>query len=430
MNKIAMYLFINLICIYALKGGLCYAQDVKLPEEVREQILSLPLGYYERDIGISEVRPGTKEEYVDRPGTGWRMRHHFQTTSSETYDDNLYLDEDNEVDEFITTISPQARIDFLTESLLVNVQYRLDARQYLDISEELFSHTAGLMALYRFSPRLMFSCSDVYRNAASLKGIENTDILSKDHKIDRTDNNTVTFRGEYTIVRGSNNLWLDYSRYDAGILYKGGADGAEDISSQTQALAIGLTHDFSRQTSVSPRLTFSAYENRKNNKQNYNQGGLEVGFEHNFGASLKGSGQVGLRYREYTKRDRGVVFPKMELSLENDITSRASLSVGYKFNKNVSYRSSSDYDASSLNITGRYLITRLFSANASASYNTSDYSNDNEEELLGSSLGIAYDLGKKLSMSCSYKYNKRNSATAADEYMENLYMISIETKMW
>jgi len=430
MNKIAIYLFITPLYIYALQGGLCYGQDVNFPEEVREQILSLPLGYYERDIGVSEVRPGTREEYVTRPETGWRIRHHFQTSSSETYDDNLHLDQDNEVDMFITTISPQGRIDFLTESLFINVQYRLDARHYLDISEELFSHTTGLMVLYAFSPRLMFSVSDVHRNTASLKGIENTDILPTDHKIARSDNNTFGFRGEYTIIRGGNSLWLDYYRYDNGIFDKGGADGKGEISSQRQTLAIGLTHDFSRRTSVSPGLTFTAYKNRKKNRQNYKQGGLDVGFEHDFGGSLKGLGQIGFRYREYTKRDRNVVFPKVEVSLESSITSRTSLSVGYKFDKNVSYRSTSDSDASSLNIAGRYFITRLFGANASVNYKVLSYSNDTERESLGSNLGITYDLGKRLSMSCSYKYNKLNATSDADEYMENIYMLSVETKMW
>jgi len=187
-------------------------------EPAKQRVLSLPLGYYQRGISIRER---TQEEVIPSPDEGWQIQHHFETTTAETYDDNIYDDEDNEIDDFITTLSPNLRVDLITQKLFFSSSYRMDADFYQYIGEGMYDHTVGGMALYRHSPRLMFSLSDIYRKVSTLKGQEGTDQVTTEHGIARTDYNTLSFHGEYDFIRGNNKLWVDYSYRGSGVHYHG-----------------------------------------------------------------------------------------------------------------------------------------------------------------------------------------------------------------
>lgn len=400
------------------------AGETAAPRGGMQEVVTLPLGYYEKGVAVRE-RVG--QEVIASPDTGWTIKHYFETTTSEVYDNNIFNEEDNEIDDFVTTVSPQGRVDFLTKKLFITSSYRVDNRYYQYLGDEYFDHTLGGQVLYQFSPRFMMSLSDIYRKNISLKGIEGTDILSTGQIVDKTDSNTFTFRSEYDFIRGGNKLWLKYFNKAKGVHYH---SQTRDFSSKRHVLGLGWTHSFTRRSSISPGLEFTRYRDRDVKKSDFDGSALTCGFKHVFSTVLEAEGKLGFQYRDFVNKEREENIFQTSLGLTSRLSPRTTITADYSFDKPPTYGSAVLYDEYKFGAGITYLVTRLFKAKTSAIYTFKDYENGREREGMDSGVSVEYDLGKKLSTSLSYRFHKLNSTDATEEYTDGVYMLTVKSKLW
>ena len=290
--------------LYAFDEVITNLDDIELDlpsEAILQEIPTLPLGAYEKGVSIRE---GIIEEVISVPEEGWNMTHHFEVTASEVFDDNIYGEEDNTIEDFVTTVSPSLRMDFIRKKIFITTNYKFGARHYLDLSDEHFDHAFGAMAAYRPEPRLLFTLSELYTKKNSLNEIENTDLVSTGRTVETYDTNVIKFRGEYDVIRGNNILWVNYVNSISGLHYH---TWNNDLSAKKHTLGLGWTHSYTRRTSVSPGLQFDRYTNRVTKESDYNASGVTLGFKHALTNVLDTDGKLGWEYRDYTKREKAKV---------------------------------------------------------------------------------------------------------------------------
>lgn len=390
-----------------------------------EKIINLqPLSYYERSIGIRKI---LSEEIVVPPIEGFRITHHLETTVSETYDNNIYGDTDNEIDDFITSISPTFRLDFFTGRLYLNTAYKLTTDYYQDLNNELFNWSTAARARYQFSPRIRFEVQDIYQKSNSLKQLEGIDLLPSGHTVERTDSNAFFSQIEYDLIRGGNKLWATYNRDNSGVFIHGRNN---DIQSYNQKAGAGFTHSFSRRTSISPAYTFHKFNNRKNELSDYEANGLALGFNHSVSNLLKGSGKVGVEKRDYGKRGEKDDTFNASIGLTSLFSRRIKVEADYAYDTFSSYVSTDEYEQNAFGERISYLFTPSVSAGVSSAYTVDNYESGKEINVFDVGTDFSVTTGNRLVTTLSYKYSKKNSTVETEEYIDNVFMVIVKMILW
>jgi len=407
-----------------ISHNVSYGQEPSPERASRAKVVTFTKGYYQRDAGVRTV---AEERSVTSTTEGLTFEDHLSVNVSHLYDDNVYNSEDNEIDDFVTIVSPQLRWDFITEKLFTEASYKMDVTYYPELSDKIFSHALGIQATYSYSPRLSFYLTDKYNKSSTVKEVSGTDIEGTEGTVNRTDQNEFSFRGEYDFIRGGNKIWTEYNNLTKGVAYHGRTNS---LSSNKQDLALGFTHSFTRRTSVSPGIKFTRYRNRKSIIRNLDGYALTLGFDHDFMNILKASGEFGLDYRDHKKRGKWEAVPTVDLGLKTIYSGRSTINLDWTFDKKPSYVSATEYDQHELGAGLSYLFTRLLRASTSGVYTVREHTNEKEQELIRYDLSLNYKLGTKLATILSYKFYKVNSTAAADEYTDNVYMLTVKTTMW
>ena len=73
------------------------------------------------------------------------------------------------------------------------------------------------------------------------------------------------------------------------------------------------------------------------------------------------------------------------------------------------------------------LVARL---DLSAVYRFKEYADQEEEEKLSSRIALKYNLGTKLYTTLTYTLNNNNATNTTSEYLESVYMLTVNTVMW
>lgn len=420
-NHLLLFLVLMLVII---SHSVSYGQEGTPERATKAKVVTFTEGYYQRDAGVREV---TEERSVTSTGEGLTFEHHLSADVAHLYDDNVYNSEDNEIDDFVTIVSPQVCLDFITEKLFVDTGYKMDAAYYPEASYKIFSHALGVQATYSYSPRLSFYFTDKYKKTGTVKEISGTDIESIGGVVNKTDQNEFTLRGEYDFIRGGNKIWTEYNNLTQGVAYHGREN---TLSSNRQDVALGFTHSFTRRTSVSPGLKFTRYRNRKSIISNLDGYALTLGFDHDFMNILKASGEFGLDCRDHKKRGKWELVPTVDLGLKSIYSGRSTINLDWLFDKKPSYVSATEYDQHEFGAGLSYLITRLLRASTAGVYTVREYTNEKEQELIRYDLSLNYELGTQLATILSYKFYKVNSTAAVDEYTDNVYMLTVKMTMW
>ncbi|MDY6878777.1 MAG: outer membrane beta-barrel protein [Thermodesulfobacteriota bacterium] len=94
-------------------------------------------------------------------------QYHFELTPaisvSEEYDDNLYLESDNEVSDYITSVSPGITLSVLSQNTLLDLAYSPTFVWYEDEDEnDTVRHSATLTFSQHLSEHVTFDLSDTY----------------------------------------------------------------------------------------------------------------------------------------------------------------------------------------------------------------------------------------------------------------------------
>jgi len=420
-NYLSIFLVLMAVII---SHGVSYGQEGTPERATRAKVVTFTKGYYQGDVGVRAV---AEDRSVTSTGEGLTFEHHLSVDVSHLYDDNVYNSEDNEIDDFVTIVSPQVRLDFITEKLFVDTSYKMDVAYYPEPSYKTFGHALGIQATYSYSPRLSFYFTDKYKKTSTVKEISGTDIESIGGVVNKTDQNEFTIRGEYDFIRGGNKIWTEYNNLTKGVAYHGRAN---TLSSNRQDVALGFTHSFTRRTSVSPGIKLTRYRNRKSIISNLDGYALTLGFDHDFMNILKGFGEFGLDYRDHKKRGKWELVPTVDLGLKSIYSGRSTINLDWTFDKKPSYVSATEYNQHELGAGLSYLLTRLLRASTSGVYTVREYTDAKEQELIRYDLSLNYKLGAKLATILSYKFYKVGSTNAADEYTDNVYMLTVKTTMW
>jgi len=195
-------------------------------------------------------------------------------------------------------------------------------------------------------------------------------------------------------------------------------------------MALGWTHSFTRRTSVSPGIEIIQYRDRDTKGANYNSTGLTLGFKHALNGLLEAKGNVGWQYRDFITTNNERHTFKSLLGLTSTFSRRTTITADYKFGTHPAYRSSQTYDEYKFGGGIKHMITRLFTAKASGVYGVKAYEDEEEKETLDSVIGLECNLGKQLYADFSYRFKKLNATDATAESVNNIYMLTVKTKMW
>ena len=217
--------------------------------------------------------------------------------ATEEYNDNIFLIEDDEpkIDDFITTISPELRLDEKTERLIARLNSRLDFLFYKEVSDlntvDQF-HRGNLQ--YRLTPRInVAAAADYIVDSRRDRDLERTGLVipsnakrnqqryavSADYDISEK----LTSEIGYTYAKEDyeEEIFADYQSNTVNLLF---THNISDIILQTYSrLNLGYTrYDFSEEF-----LDFAV--------DNYF---LTIGFEHQFSETFSLIADIGTRYSD------------------------------------------------------------------------------------------------------------------------------------
>jgi len=299
--------------------------------------------------------------------------------------------------------------------------------RYQKLDTEWFNYSVGARGVYHFSPRILIKLADAYQRIGSLTELEGSDYTPSGHTLEKVDYNSFYMKGEYNFLRAGNKLWLDYANNAAGVRNHGRNN---TFSVRDQRVGFGLTHNFTRRTSLSPAYIFYNHSDKKGPISDYNANGLQLGFTHILANVIEGKGEFGWEYREYAHVAQTQGAPFVNLGLTSIFSRVTTLEMDYTFNKEPSYSGGIGYDCTKLGAGIYHYFTPLMRSFISTVYEMRDYTGVLEEDIFRLGLGFDFNLGDRLKATLSHNITRKDSTSVGSEYVDRTYLISVRSVLW
>ena len=323
----------------------------------------------------------------------------------ETYDDNIYLEEENE-DDIITTLSPSLSLSYLTQRTNLRATYSPEVLFYSENSDEdEINHNASFDLDSRLTRGLRLSVEDrlVFTPAQEVTGSE---VRVRSHPSDQT-NNTLNATLFYRIVSPTT---LRFGFGHSLVEY----DMSELRDSHEYSSGFGVDHQLTGRDTLSLDYRYRKLFFEEENDTDIQS--IIVGEVHQFPRELLLSVSGGIELIDEEDREEETGW-----SGNVHITKGfGTAHIGLAYNRQVSYGEETD-DMSiieTVSLTGRKDFTRRFNGNfdcfLSAEESTRGDEVDNED--WGLTLGSTYHFTNRLNgnLACSYIYHNADGFTGGD----------------
>jgi len=220
--------------------------------------------------------------------------------AEESYNDNVFLDNENTRGDFITGVYPEAKLSWLEKDTTVNLGYRLGWVNYLDVDREFTRHTASLDLAHQASEQLSFSAKEMFYRYETLQepGLEAIGFRTSLEPYERN-----TFHPEIVYQFGAESFFtLAYDRWDLWNNDPNIPDSSMDRPQATVAFEVGK-HDLAsvgysfeygrfQQSLAQPGLTGLGDNSQRAHQAN-------MSYAHRVSSDFELRGSYGLEKRNY-----------------------------------------------------------------------------------------------------------------------------------
>ena len=371
-------------------------------------------------------------------------------TLREEYDDNIFLTNDNKVDDFITRAMPSLALKYKTPFWDWTVDYTLDWWHYAkeDISHT--SHSLTLLSKVNAIENLLYlDISDTYTSVVLEPRRPSTDV---NLDINRTDSNimtvspyiqyrlgpatTATAGYRYTniwyrregIGRNIHTAFADITRVfsrqfkaSLGAEYVADRPQGDEVSNNQKAVYAKASYIISEKTTLDGSLGYRKFDfsnDRDSDGVFYSAnlvyrlsetGQVGVGMDSTFtttpldGVIESRGEQITIRLGDVFSMD-GSLFHRRDRYLEIDRTDTAfgaTLGAVYKYNPRTTFRAS-----------GRYERDRFMPE-------------DEVRNLYAVVAGVDYKVARNMTVGASYNYTQSSASASVDSYSDNLVAVQL-----
>lgn len=347
------------------------------------------------------------------------FKYGFSTSLAEKYDDNIYLNEHDEEDDFITAFTPDISIAYLTENTSLSLRYHPEFEFYADNSgENDVNHRGSLDFNSMLTPKLRWTVSDnlIFTPAQNTAGEE----LRRHHRTSRS-NDSDQLNNFFNTV-------LSYQLFHATSVHAGFSYNLENYDESDYQDSDEYTYELG----VERRLTgsdtiFCNYRYRRllykddkslksyrrrpwyGEENDTDVQSVTIGETHRFPRELVLTVSAGVEFIDEEHEDN-----------DTDWSGRVSLTKAFRtgslslsFNRSISTGSGEGGTVvrNSLDLTGRKDLTRHLTGNFTAICYTEksvsgDETDSENRELI---LGIDYQISRRLSSALSGSFMKQDS---------------------
>ncbi len=345
----------------------------------------------------------------------------FSTSFSEEYDDNIFLTESNEEEDFITSVTPSFSLACSTQSTNFAANYRPKIEFYAGNSDENETRHNGNFTLdSQLTPRLSFRMMDtlIFTNARDVvwegEGDREHHLRSRSYASNQLSNyfNSTLFYQIFhsTSLRG-------------GVSYRlVSYDRSEEVDSEELGCTLGIDHQLSRRDTIffNYRYRRMLYDDDRPNWEERDNDtdvqSVSIGETHRFFRELVSTIAVGVSLIDEEHEDK-----------ETDWNAQASLAKDFKtgnlifsFSRDVSPGSGQGGTTvtSIVRVGGRKAFTKHLSGNFSINFTDEESISgggiDNED--WGMVLGCDYQYSRRLTgdLSCSFIKQNSNGSVGGD----------------
>lgn len=344
-------------------------------------------------------------DFTLTPGVDMRME----------YNDNIYLDSDNEEDDVITTVTPNVSMTWKRPHLDLSLSARLSMVKYLDHTDEDrigadTNQAATLNALARLYRELLFlRVTDTYSrvpvNEGGRGGESNT-------TINLTDSNTLRINPylQFPLMRGT---WMNLGYTYTNQWYE--EDDANDYISHLYSAS--LTNELSSRVTVTVSGSYQEYRPKdadedagcnwfgcpeeRGGRYDYDQESVSVGLSYEATERLRLNGTYGHTWLDYDVKGKGDT-EEWQLGADYDITSNYSVGAEGKKSVNISV----DNGATETYRYSTYLkYVDRFTVNFTLFARSSEYVEiDRDEDSYGGALTGELPLNEKIGITGLLRY--------------------------
>jgi opacity protein-like surface antigen len=398
-------------------------------------------------------------------------------SATEVYTDNVFLDPDNEEDDWITSVSLGLNLDILGRTSGLQLAYTPSYAWYNDFSElDGWRHNADALAYVDVSRSTRLTARNSYLRTDD--PVEDSEILRSEDPFERPAIEADTNR------QGRNTYYTNVSKFDAthrfgsddlvraGYTYsirrekdtEPGEDGNEyDIWSPD----IGLVYWFGPRWGVELDGRYSNGDYKDDDDREQYDGRFRL--NNRFTRHLTGFVQYEHTYLDYDEEtddeDYSVYLPTVGASYQFDKDTRLTAGAGYYIQDrdsedddegmilnieafknwpfrrgNISITAVSGYDIDSQGeedlglriyyealLRARYEITRRLSGDTFAGYDWSKYpdEDDRTDKSIRAGLGLSFQALQWMTMRLQYDFRDLSSDDENDEYTENRGMFTV-----
>jgi hypothetical protein len=337
----------------------------------------------------------------------------------EEYNDNWFRDEDNEIDFWVTRVSPGFNFEARTDRSLLSLDYDFSYHWHFNNNNDVraskqdyLGHNLTLSAAHRPTSRLTFGLLEEYfltREPAS------TDQFSQIVSRNKYWRNRVTPSVLYDIAE-KGEAKLGYRNEQLHWISQ--SPGQEDSSENRGILTLTYNFNSSNHLDLESQVWRRTYDGDLSDYDAYQ---AQLIFRHEFNQYLEG--QVGAGYQ---KRD----FDEANLDDQNEFvfhgiltgaTDRSKLEVSAEKSM-VDFTTEDQYfNAYRVDLFGEHIFLEAIRVYVGGYYQFSDYIDSNrEDDTYNGNVGLGYKFFRKLfEVSLEYSYTERDSNESGRDYQEN-----------
>ncbi|MBL7031784.1 MAG: TIGR03016 family PEP-CTERM system-associated outer membrane protein [Nitrospira sp.] len=246
------------------------------------------------------------------------------------YNDNIFLEESNTDEDFITTFRPNIVLEYAPSSTFdLMFEYGFNYRNYSDHSaENEEAHMLELNATARPFKRVLIEVSDIYSRVP----IDIRDTFAPDNTItNMTDSNSFLISTSVTIpLTATVSTKVGYSYNDLWYENEG------SIDSETHSASVALSYMITPKITGELKYNFSAYRpdmtGTPGTVVKYDRNDGSVAIEYRVASNLTVDGELGESWLDYDTRDNTRV-SFWNAGAEYTLKSVSDMSVGIKYSR-------------------------------------------------------------------------------------------------
>jgi len=343
----------------------------------------------------------------------------FSTSLAEKYDDNIYLDEHDEEDDFITSLTPAVSVSYLTEATNLSLSYHPEFEFYAENSDENDTNHSGEFNLNsKLTPRLNLTVTDslVFTPAEDTAGEE-----LRGHRRGSRSNDSDQLNNFF-------NTALSYQLFHATSVHAGFSHSLEDYEeseyqdSDEYSYELGMDHRLTGSDTIfcSYRYRRMFYEDDKSLRSYRRRPGyggendtdvqsISIGETHQFPRGLALTVSAGIELIDEEHEDNETEWSG-NASLTKDFRTG---SLGLSFSRSVSTSGGvgGTSISNTLSLTGKKDFTRHTGGSLNTFFSTRESISGNEvdNEECGLILGVDHQISRRLSSALSGSFIRQNS---------------------